>query len=59
MYNQFCRKEENKSGSIFKSMKDTLHGFGLSRIENSVKRYNGYSSFNSEDGAFTAEVMLQ
>lgn len=51
-------KKKIKAGSIFKSMKDTLHGFGLSRIENSVKRYNGYSSFNSEDGAFTAEVML-
>jgi sensor histidine kinase regulating citrate/malate metabolism len=51
-------KKKAKIGSIFKSMKSTLHGFGLSRVENTVKKYKGYCSFNSEDGAFTAEVML-
>jgi sensor histidine kinase regulating citrate/malate metabolism len=51
-------KKKIKKGSIFSSMKGTLHGFGLSRVENTVRKYKGYCSFNSEDGAFTAEVML-
>ena len=34
------------------------HGFGLVRIDSIVERLNGYLSRNSEDGAFTTEILL-
>ena len=34
------------------------HGFGLVRIDTIVERYGGYLSRNSEDGAFTTEILL-
>ena len=34
------------------------HGFGLVRIDDIVERYVGYLSRNSEDGAFTTEILL-
>jgi hypothetical protein len=32
--------------------------FGLVRIDDIVERYGGYLSRNSEDGAFTTEILL-
>ncbi len=47
-----------KMGNIFKSTKGGEHGFGLSRIDNVVQKLNGYLSRNSENGAFTTEILL-
>ncbi|MDE7211052.1 MAG: GHKL domain-containing protein, partial [Lachnospiraceae bacterium] len=51
-------KKRTKSGGIFKTTKGEGHGFGLVRIDEIVARYGGYLSRNSEDGAFTTEIML-
>ena len=34
------------------------HGFGLVRIDNIIERLGGYLSRNSEDGAFTTEILI-
>ncbi len=51
-------KKLKKEGGIFKSTKGEGHGFGLKRIDAIVKLYDGYISRNSEDGAFTTEILL-
>lgn len=51
-------KKQRKSGGIFRTTKGNGHGFGLVRIEDIVERYGGYFSCNSEDGAFTTEILL-
>lgn len=51
-------KKLSKTGGIFKTTKGENHGFGLLRIDDIVKRYDGYLSRNSEDGAFTTEILL-
>lgn len=53
-----AEKKLNKIGSIFKSTKGAGHGFGLERIDAIVARLDGYLSRNSEDGAFTTEILL-
>ncbi len=47
-----------KIGNLFKSTKGGEHGLGLGRIDDVVKRLGGYLSRNSEDGAFTTEILL-
>jgi len=47
-----------KSGRLFKSSKGEGHGFGLVRIDAIVDRLDGYLSRNSEDGAFTTEILI-
>ena len=47
-----------KQGILFKSTKGDGHGLGLIRIDDIVKRSDGYISRNSEDGAFTTEILL-
>ena len=42
----------------YKSSKGTEHGIGLERIDTIVKRLSGYVSRNSEDGAFTTEILI-
>ncbi len=51
-------KKQRKVGGIFHSTKGAGHGFGLVRMDTIVKRLGGYLSRNSEDGAFTTEVLL-
>lgn len=51
-------KKCQKVGGRFKSTKGAGHGFGLVRIDEIVKRLDGYISCNSEDGAFTTEILL-
>lgn len=51
-------KKMNKINGKFKSTKGDGHGFGLVRIDSIVERLDGYISRNSEDGAFTTEILL-
>ncbi len=51
-------KKLQKEGRLFRTTKGENHGFGLTRIDAIVKRLDGYLSCNSEDGAFTAEILL-
>lgn len=53
-----AEKKRAKSGGIFKTTKGEGHGFGLVRIDDIVARYGGYLARNSEDGAFTTEILL-
>ena len=47
-----------KTGGRFRTTKGEGHGFGLVRIDDIVARLDGYLSRNSEDGAFTTEILL-
>ena len=51
-------KKLKKDGRLFHSTKGEGHGFGLVRIDAIVDRLDGYLSRNSEDGAFTTEILL-
>ena len=51
-------KKLTKAGNIFKTTKGAGHGFGLVRIDNIVEKLDGYLTRNSEDGAFTTEVLI-
>ncbi len=47
-----------KTDGRFETTKGDGHGFGLVRIDRIVARLDGYISRNSEDGAFTTEILL-
>lgn len=51
-------KKLKKLGKVFSTTKGEGHGFGLVRIDAIVERLQGYLSRNSEDGAFTTEILL-
>ena len=51
-------KKMQKQGRLFPTTKGDGHGFGLVRIDAIVERLDGYISRNSEDGAFTTEILL-
>lgn len=51
-------KKRKKENGRFRTTKGEGHGFGLVRIDAIVERLNGYISRNSEDGAFTTEILL-
>ena len=51
-------KKLTKLGNSFATTKGEGHGFGLVRIDNIVDRLDGYLSCNSEDGAFTTEILI-
>ena len=50
--------KQHKLGRRFATTKGTGHGFGLVRIDNIIDRLDGYLSRNSEDGAFTTEILI-
>lgn len=50
--------KRTKEGGRFRTTKGAGHGFGLVRIDAIVERVGGYLSRNSEDGAFTTEILL-
>lgn len=56
--NLTAEKKMSKVGNIFRTTKGEGHGFGLVRIDAIVERIDGYISRNSEDGAFTTEILL-
>ncbi|MDO4754081.1 MAG: ATP-binding protein [Bacillota bacterium] len=47
-----------KRGGLFRTTKGDGHGLGLIRIDSIIEKYGGYLSRNSEDGAFTTEILL-
>ena len=51
-------KKQEKVGKLFQTTKGDGHGFGLVRIDNIIERLDGYLSRNSEDGAFTTEILI-
>lgn len=56
--NLTANKKLKKSGNIYKTTKGEGHGFGLVRIDSIIERLDGYLSRNSEDGAFTTEILI-
>ena len=50
--------KQHKIGRRFATTKGGGHGFGLVRIDNIIDRLDGYLSRNSEDGAFTTEILI-
>lgn len=51
-------KKLSKVGGRFRTTKGEGHGFGLVRIDSIIERLDGYLSRNSEDGAFTTEILI-
>ena len=51
-------KKQRKVGGLFHTTKGDGHGFGLVRMDAIVERLGGYLTRNSEDGAFTTEILL-
>lgn len=51
-------KKLKKEGNLFRTTKGKGHGFGLVRMDTIVERLEGYISRNSEDGAYTTEILL-
>lgn len=47
-----------KTDGRFRTTRGEGHGYGLVRIDNIVERLDGYLSRNSEDGAFTTEILI-
>lgn len=50
-------KQKKREGR-FRTTKGEGHGFGLVRMDAIVERLGGWLSRNSEDGAFTTEILL-
>jgi sensor histidine kinase regulating citrate/malate metabolism len=53
-----AQKKQRKINGIFTSTKGKNHGLGLASIDRLVEVHGGYLSRNSEDGAFTTEILL-
>ena len=51
-------KKQKHKGRLFASAKGLNHGFGLARVEEIVKKYGGLFFADSEDGGFTAEILI-
>ena len=51
-------KKLRKTGKVYKSTRGEGHGFGLVRIDKIIEQLDGYLSRNSEDGAFTTEILI-
>ncbi len=47
-----------KKKSSLRTSKGEGHGFGINRVDTVVKKYGGYVTRASEDGAFSTEVLL-
>lgn len=51
-------KKQNKKNGRFHTTKGDGHGFGLVRMDTIIERLDGYINRNSEDGAFTTEILI-
>ena len=56
--NRTAERKLKKNQGRFASSKGAGHGYGLVRIDTIVERYQGYLNRNSEEGAFTTEILL-
>ena len=56
--NTTAHKKQKKEAGRFRSTKGVGHGYGLVRVDTVIERCHGYINRNSEDGAFTTEVLL-
>jgi len=56
--NTTADKKQIKKNNRFRTKKGYGHGIGLIRIDTIVDRYCGYINRNSEEGAFTTEILL-
>ncbi|HBA50093.1 MAG TPA: ATP-binding protein [Lachnospiraceae bacterium] len=56
--NTTAQKKQKKEGGRFRTTKGQGHGYGLVRVDTIVERNQGYINRNSEDGAFTTEILL-
>lgn len=52
------KEKERKRDSEFVSSKRGNHGHGLKRIDDIVKKYDGFINRKNEPGAFVTEIML-
>lgn len=58
-FTNFCAgKKKVKVNGRFLTTKGENRGLGLIRIDEIIERQGGYLSRNSEDGAFTTEILL-
>ncbi len=53
-----AQKKRKKESGRFATTKGEGRGLGLMRVDAIVERLGGYLSRNSEDGAFTTEILL-
>ena len=53
-----AEKEMVRRGKVFETTKGAGHGLGLARMDAIIERLDGYVSRNSEDGAFTTEILI-
>ncbi len=56
--NLTATKKQQKKANRFQTTKGKGHGLGLIRIDKIIEKLDGYLSRNSEDGAFTTEVLI-
>lgn len=56
--NTTAQRKQKKENGRFQTTKGKGHGYGLVRIDTIIDRYQGYISRNSEDGAFSTEILL-
>ena len=56
--NTSAGKKRKKIAKRFATTKGEGHGFGLARVDNIIERHSGYISRNSEEGAYSTEIML-
>ncbi len=56
--NYTSTKKLRKVGKVLQTSKGDGHGFGLVRIDTIIDRLGGCLSRNSEDGAFTTEILI-
>ena len=53
-----AEKQMVRRGKVFETTKGAGHGLGLARMDEIIERLDGYVSRNSEDGAFTTEILI-
>lgn len=58
LYLALTNTAAGKKKNSFRSTKGEGHGLGIGRIDAIVKKYDGYVTRASEDGAFSTEVLL-
>ena len=56
--NYTASKKQKKQNGRFQTTKGDGHGLGLIRMDTIIERLDGYINRNSEDGAFTTEILI-